>query len=34
MPKSLADKFDGHTQWFRITAGEAYNTYRDIEEIL
>ena len=34
LPKSLADKFDGHTLWFRITEDEAYNTYRDIEEIL
>ncbi len=33
LPKSL-DKFDGHTLWFRITEDEAYNTYRDIEEIL
>ena len=32
--KSLADKFDGHTLWFRITEDEPYNTYRDIEEIL
>jgi hypothetical protein len=34
LPKSLADKFDSHTLWFRITEDEAYNTYRDIEEIL
>jgi hypothetical protein len=34
LPKSLVDKFDGHTLWFRITEDEAYNTYRDIEEIL
>ncbi|MFL6319888.1 MAG: hypothetical protein ACJ72Q_05400 [Nitrososphaeraceae archaeon] len=34
LPKSLADKFDGHTLWFRITEDEAYNTYRDIEETL
>ena len=34
LPKSLADKFDGHALWFRITEDEAYNTYRDIEEIL
>jgi len=34
LPKSLADKFDGHTLWFRITEDEAYNTHRDIEEIL
>ena len=32
--KSLVDKFDGHTLWFRITEDEAYNTYRDIQEIL
>ena len=34
LPKSLIDKFDGHTIWFRITEDEAYNTYRDVEEIL
>jgi hypothetical protein len=34
LPKSLTDKFDGHTLWFRITDDEAYNTYSDIEEIL
>jgi hypothetical protein len=34
LPKSLADKFDGHTLWFKITEDEAYSTYRDIEEIL
>jgi hypothetical protein len=34
LPKSLVDKFDGHTLWFKITEDEAYNTYRDIEEIL
>jgi hypothetical protein len=34
LPKNLVDKFDGHTLWFRITEDEAYNTYRDIEEIL
>ena len=34
LPKSLADKFDGHTLWFKITEDEANNTYRDIEEIL
>ncbi|MFL6376928.1 MAG: hypothetical protein ACJ72R_05655 [Nitrososphaeraceae archaeon] len=34
LPKSLVDKFDGHTLWFRITEDEAYNTYRDIEETL
>ena len=34
LPKSLADKFDGHTLWFRITEDEANNTYRSIEEIL
>jgi hypothetical protein len=34
LPKSLADKFDGHTLWFNITEDEAYGKYRDIEEIL
>jgi hypothetical protein len=34
LPKSLIDKFDGHTLWFKITEDEAYNIYRDIEEIL
>jgi hypothetical protein len=34
LPKYLVDKFDGHTLWFRITEDEAYNTYKDIEEIL
>jgi len=34
LPKSLAEKFDGHTLWFKITEDEAYDTYRDIEEIL
>jgi hypothetical protein len=34
LPKSLVDKFDGHTLCFRITEDEAYNKYRDIEEIL
>ena len=34
LPKSLVDKFDGHTLRFKITEDEAYNTYRDIEEIL
>jgi hypothetical protein len=34
LPKSLIDKFDGHTLSFKITEDEAYNTYRDIEEIL
>ena len=34
LPKSLVDKFDGHTIWFRITEDEAYNTYRNVEEIL
>jgi hypothetical protein len=34
LPKSLADKFDGNALWFKITEDEAYNTYRDIEEIL
>jgi hypothetical protein len=34
LPKSLVNRFDGHTIWFRITEDEAYNTYRDVEEIL
>jgi hypothetical protein len=34
LPKSLIDKFDGHTLWFNITEDEANNTYRNIEEIL
>ena len=34
LPKSLIDKFDGHTLWFRITEDEANNTYRSIEELL
>ena len=34
LPKSLVNKFDGHTLWFNITKGEANNTYRNIEEIL
>jgi hypothetical protein len=34
LPKSRMDKFDGHTLWFNITEDEAYNQYRDIEEIL
>ncbi|MFL6431143.1 MAG: hypothetical protein ACJ71X_06775 [Nitrososphaeraceae archaeon] len=34
LPKSLVDKFDGHTLWFRTTEDEAYNTYRSVEEIL
>ena len=34
LPKSLVNRFDGHTLWFNITEDEAYNTYRDIEEIL
>jgi hypothetical protein len=34
LPKSLVDKFDGHTLWFKITEDEANNTYRNIEEIL
>ena len=34
LPKNLVDKFDGHTIWFRIPEDEAYNKYRDIEEIL
>jgi hypothetical protein len=34
LPKSLIDKFDGHTLWFNITEDEANNTYRSLEEIL
>jgi hypothetical protein len=34
LPKNIVDKFDGHTLWFSIIEDEAYNTYRDIEEIL
>ncbi|MFL6422653.1 MAG: hypothetical protein ACJ71R_03570 [Nitrososphaeraceae archaeon] len=34
LPKSLVDKIDGHTLWFRTTEDEAYNTYRSVEEIL
>ena len=34
LPKSLVDKFDGHTLWFRITEDEANNTYRNVEQIL
>jgi hypothetical protein len=34
LPKNLVNRFDGHTLWFNITEDEAYNTYRDIEEIL
>jgi hypothetical protein len=34
LPKSLVDKFDGHTIWFKITEDEANNTYRNVEEIL
>jgi hypothetical protein len=34
MPKSLLDKFDGHTLWFNITEDESNNTYRNIEQIL
>jgi hypothetical protein len=34
LPKSLADKFDGHKLWFKITDEEADNTYRSVEEIL
>jgi hypothetical protein len=30
LPKSLLDKFDGHTLWFKITEDEANNTYRNI----
>jgi hypothetical protein len=34
LPKSLVDRFDGHTLWFKIIEDEANNTYRNIEEIL
>jgi hypothetical protein len=34
LPKSLVDKFDGYTLWFRITEDEANSKYRKIEEIL
>jgi hypothetical protein len=34
LPKSLIDKFDGHTLWFRTTEYEANSNYRDIEQIL
>jgi hypothetical protein len=34
LPKSLKDRFDGHTLWFRITEDEANSNYRDIEQIL
>jgi hypothetical protein len=34
LPKNLINRFDGRTLWFNITEDEAYNTYRDIEEIL
>jgi len=34
LSKNIVDRFDGHTIWFNITEDEAYNTYRDIEEIL
>jgi hypothetical protein len=34
LPKSLIDKFDGHTLWFNITEDEANNTYRNVEQIL
>jgi hypothetical protein len=34
LPKSLVDKFDGHTLWFNITEDEANNMYRSVEEIL
>ena len=34
LPKSLIDKFDGHTLWFKITEDEANNTYRNVEQIL
>ena len=32
--KNLVNRFDGRTLWFNINEDEAYNTYRDIEEIL
>lgn len=28
IPKSLADKFDGHTLWFRITNEDAENQFK------
>ena len=34
LPKSLVDRFDGHTLWFKITEDEANNTYGNIVEIL
>ena len=34
LPKKLVNRFDGRTLWFNINEDEAYNTYRDIEEIL
>ena len=34
LPKNLVNRFDGRTLWFNIKEDEAYNTYRDIEEIL
>jgi hypothetical protein len=34
LPKSLIDKFDGYTLWFKITEDEANNTYRNVEQIL
>ena len=30
LPKSLIDRFDGHTLWFNITEDEANNTYRSV----
>ncbi len=34
LPKSLIDRFDGHSLWFRIAKDEANSKYRDIEQIL
>ena len=34
LPKSLVDKFDGHTLRFKITEDEANSKYKKIEEIL
>jgi len=34
LPKNLVNRFDGRTLWFNINEDEAYNTYRDVEEIL
>jgi hypothetical protein len=33
LPKSLVDKFDGHTIWFYIIE-EENNVYRNVEQIL